>query len=47
MEKFVIEDALYLFESIKKNKMISYDDNLINIFKKFKMLQNRDPLYFN
>ena len=30
MEKFVIEDALYLFESIKENKMISYDDNLIN-----------------
>ena len=30
MGKFVIEDALYLFESIKENKMISYDDNLIN-----------------
>ena len=26
----MIEDALYLFESIKENKMISYDDNLIN-----------------
>ena len=32
MEKFVIEDTLYLFESIKENKMISYDEvNWINI----------------
>lgn len=30
MEKFVIENKLYLFESIKENRMTSYNDNLIN-----------------
>lgn len=30
MQKIVIENKLYLFESIKENRMTSYDDNLIN-----------------
>ena len=30
MEKFVMENTLYLHESIKENGLASYDDNLIN-----------------